>query len=134
MTLADSSAWIEFLRATGSPTHLRMHELVDDGELHVTDVVVMEVLAGARDADHADDLRQLLARFEYAPTDAPWAYHHAAEIDRRCRRAGSTVRKTTDCLIAAVALRENLPVLHRDRDFDVIAELTGLRIDTSSDA
>ena len=54
----------------------------------------------------------------------------AASIYRACRRIGHTVRSTNDCLIAAIAIRNDVPVLHRDRDYDVIAQITGLRVAT----
>lgn len=122
MILADSSAWIEFLRATGSATDRRIEALLGQpGQLTTTDVVLMEVLAGARDADHRDQLRRLLARCEFIPTLGPQDYEAAADLHRACRRGGETVRALTDCLIAAVALRARLPVLHVDADFDAIA-------------
>ena len=49
---------------------------------------------------------------------------------RTCRRNGDTVRKLIDCLIAAVAMRAELPILHADVDFDAIARHTPLRLDT----
>ena len=65
MILADSSAWIEYDRATGSPVDRRVTALVEgDGKLVVTEPVVMEVLAGARDDRREAELRRLLGRFE----------------------------------------------------------------------
>ena len=52
----------------------------------------------------------------------------AAVLHRACRRAGETPRSLNDCLIAAVALRHDVPVLHRDRDFTVLAQHTDLRL------
>lgn len=130
MTLVDTSAWVEFLRATGSTTHRAVRRLLEaDGPAHTTDVVVMEVLAGARDDDHRDRLRRLLARCEHVPVQGLDDFETAAELYRFCRGAGETVRALTDCLIAVVALRASLPVLHADRDFDVLARHTGLRVE-----
>lgn len=130
MTLVDTSAWVEFLRATGSATHRAVRRLLDDNErTHTTDVVVMEVLAGARNDEHRDRLRRLLARCEHVPVEGLDDFESAAELYRACRAGGETVRALTDCLIAVVALRESLPVLHADRDFDVLARHTGLQID-----
>ena len=127
MTLVDTSAWVEFLRATGSPTHRAVHQLLDDDEpAHTTDVVVMEVLAGARDDDHRDRLRRLLARCEHTPVQGLDDFEAAADLYRVCRAGGETVRAPTDCLIAVVALRQSLLVLHADRDFDVLARHTAL--------
>ena len=128
MTLVDTSAWVEYLRATGSATHREVRRLLANGEpLHTTDVVVMEVLAGARDGNHRDRLRGLLARCEHVPVQGLDDYETAAELYRACRIGGETVQALTDCLIGAVALRASLPVLHEDRDFDVLARNVGLR-------
>jgi predicted nucleic acid-binding protein len=99
-----------------------------DEPTHTTDVVVMEVLAGARDDEHAQQLRRLLARCEHVPVEGLADYEAAADLHRVCRRAGETVRALTDCLIAVVGLRASLTVLHMDRDFDVLARHTGLSI------
>ncbi len=132
MTLVDTSAWVEFLRATGSPTHGAVRQLIHDDEpAHTTDVVVMEVLAGARDDDHRNRLRRLLARCEHVPVQGLDDFERAADLYRACRAGGDTVRALTDCLIAVVAVRESLPVLHADRDFDALARHTGLRAERS---
>jgi predicted nucleic acid-binding protein len=131
VTLVDTSAWVEYLRATGSATHLAVRHILDmDEPAHTTDVVVMEVLAGARDDDHRDRLRRLLARCEHIPVEGLEDFETAADLYRLCRRAGETVRALTDCLIAVVALRASISVLHADRDFDAIARHTGLRVIT----
>ncbi len=129
MTLVDTSAWIEYLRATHSPAHETLLDLIrGESELHTTEVVVMEVLAGSRDDDHLDRLRSLLARCELLPVKGLDDYERAASLYRECRRAGDTIRALTDCVIGAVALRTDVDVLHADRDFDVLARHTGLRL------
>ena len=129
MILADTSAWVEFLRGTDSAADRAVRRLLKRGELATTDVVLMEVLAGARDADHRDRLRGLLARCEFVATEGPRDYEDAAEISRACRAAGDTVRGLTDCLIAAVAIRARMPVLQADADFETIARHTALALD-----
>lgn len=126
MILVDTSAWIEFLRDTGST----VCSLVDDvlaHEIAICDPVRMEVLAGARDESHLLSLRRLLARAVAIPTLAT-DYDDAAALYRRCRRQGETVRRLTDCLIASAAIRAGVPVLHDDADFDVLARHTELRV------
>ena len=90
----------------------------------------MEVLAGGRDEAHVRQLRALLSRCEFVPVAGLGDYEHAASLYRRCRRAGDTIRALSDCLIAAVAIRAGLPLLHADRDFDVLARHTELRVVT----
>lgn len=132
MILVDSSAWIEFLRATGSPAHLRLRSALEgDAELACTDVIVMEILAGARDDADRDRLRRLLHGLEFLPVDGPADYEQAAELYRLCRRGGETPRKLTDCLIAAVAIRNEAELLCDDADFEAIARHASLRIAAS---
>ncbi len=129
MILADTSAWIEFLRATGSRVHLRLADLLAaERRIAVTDVVLMEVLAGARDDAHRDSLRRMLAGCEYLATEAPADYEGAADLFRRCRKAGVTIRGLPDCLVAVVAMRGGAAILHADRDVDAIARCVPLGI------
>jgi predicted nucleic acid-binding protein len=127
--LADTSAWVEYLRATGSPVHLYLRKLIaDEGELATTEVVTMELLAGAAAPEGVAQLRRLLGRFEVLPVEGLADYEAAADLYRRCRAGGETVRSLTDCLIAAVAVRHEATVLHRDHDFEVIARHAPLRV------
>ncbi|MGH2628701.1 MAG: type II toxin-antitoxin system VapC family toxin, partial [Anaerolineales bacterium] len=94
-----------------------------------TEVVVMELLAGAHDEARAGELRRLLGRFELVPLSGLADFETAAGLYRRCRQHGQTVRALSDCLIAAVAIRADVPVVHADADFEVIARHTHLRTD-----
>lgn len=116
--LIDSSAWIEFLRDSGSPACDAVAEALS-GDVLTCDVIRMEILAGARDELHLRRLRGLLARaanIAVLQSD----YDQAAALYRTCRASGVTVRKLADCLIAAVAIRTNSVLLHADRDFSAI--------------
>ena len=126
MILVDTSAWIEFLRDTGSPVCTLVDDLLGQ-EVAICDAVRMEVLAGARDESHLLSLRRLLARAAALSTRAT-DYDAAATLYRRCRQQGETVRRLIDCLIAAVAIRAGAPILHNDADFDVLARHTELEI------
>lgn len=130
MILIDTSAWIEFLRDTASPICDEVDRLLA-AEIAICDPIRMEVLAGARDEAHLRQLRGLLARATVLPT-GPADYESAAALYRVCRRRGETVRKLIDCLIGAIAVREEVPVLHADTDFDVLARHTPLEIHTLS--
>jgi predicted nucleic acid-binding protein len=127
MILIDTSAWVEFLRDTGSPVCVRVDALLD-GDIATCHPIRMEVLAGGRDERHLGALRGLLARASLISTE-PTDYEAAAGLYRSCRRRGETVRKLIDCLIAATAIRTSTPVLHSDLDFDVLARHTSLQPD-----
>lgn len=133
MILVDTSAWIEFDRATGSTVDLRLTELISrEAEVAVTDPVVAEVVAGARTDEREAGLRRLLGRFELLAFDSVADFDSTAIVYRRCRRAGITPRGLYDCMIAAVALRHDVPVLAHDADLARIAEVTPLRLDPAS--
>ena len=126
MILIDTSAWVEFLRDTGSATSDRVDALLEH-EIATCHPIRMEVLAGARDEQHLGDLRGLLARGSLLHTE-PTDYEEAAALYRTCRARGERVRKLIDCLIAATAIRNAIPILHSDHDFDVLARHTPLSI------
>jgi len=129
MILVDTSVWVEFLRATGSATHRRLRTALEEGvKLLCTDVVVMELLAGARDDADRDRLRRLVYGLEFVAVDGPADYERAAELYRLCRRGGETPRKLSDCLIAAVAIRAEAELLAADADFEAIGRHTPLRL------
>lgn len=124
MILIDTSAWVEFLRGTDSPVCDAVDRLLDD-DLASCDAISMELLAGARDEKQLTQLRGLLARTTVLPT-TPADYELAAAMYRSCRSRGETVRKLIDCLIAAVAVRADVEILHADADFEVLARHTDL--------
>ncbi len=133
MILVDSSAWVEYDRATGSPSHLRLEGLIETGgPIAVTEPVVMEVLAGARDDRREADLRRLLGRFELLSFDAVSDFDGAVRIYRRCRAAGITPRGMLDCMIAAVAWRLGATLLAHDADLDRVARVIGIELDVAS--
>lgn len=133
MTLADTSAWVEYDRATGSSVDRRLQELIETaGALGVTEPVAMEVLAGARDERREADLRRLLLRFELLRFDAVSDFEGAVQIYRRCRASGVTPRGMVDCMIAAVALRRGTTLLAYDADLGRVARVVGIELDAAS--
>lgn len=126
MILVDTSAWVEFLRDTGSQVSTHVEALLA-ADIATCDPVRMEVLAGARDERHLHELRRLMARAASIPT-VPTDYEDAAAWYRTCRRNGDTVRKLIDCLIAAIAIRADVELLHADADFEALARHTPLRL------
>lgn len=132
MILADTSAWVEYDRATGSRIDRRLSELIaSDGPVAVTDPVIMEVLAAARSDAREADLRRLLQRFHLYQFDAATDFDGAARIYRRCRQAGIMPRGLVDCMIAAVAQRHQATLLARDGDLEHVARVIGIGLDGS---
>jgi predicted nucleic acid-binding protein len=96
--------------------------------LLVTEPVVMELLAAHRPTPELAILRRRILSFRMLRVGGLETYEVAAAIQRACRRQGETVRSLIDCLVAAVAIRDDVPLIASDRDFDVIARHTGLQI------
>jgi len=131
--LADTSAWVEYDRATGSPPHRRIAELIESGgPVAVTEPIVMEVLAGARDDRRETDLRRLLGGVALLNFDAVTDFDGAVRIYRRCRAAGITPRGMLDCMIAAVAWRHGASLLAHDADMARVARVIEVRLDDAS--
>jgi predicted nucleic acid-binding protein len=131
--LADSSAWVDYDRATGSRVDQRLEELIRaDGPLVVTEPVIMEVVAGARTDERETDLRRLMLRFALLRFDAAVDLDAAARIYRRCRKAGVTPRSMVDCMIASVAHRHGATLLVADADLIRVAKVVGIDMDGAS--
>lgn len=87
----------------------------------------MEVLQGGRSPRHTRQLQSLLSRASLVRVESA-DYAEAAFLYRLCRANGETIRSSVDCLIAAVAIRTDSPVLHCDRDFHALARHTPLEL------
>jgi predicted nucleic acid-binding protein len=128
MNLIDTSAWIEYLRGTGSKADAAVTGLIQESApIVITEPVIMELLAGARDAGNFRRLLTMTGGLPLMAVDAGSDYHEAAAIYRLARMGGKTIRSMADCLIAAVGLRRDATVVHFDADFDVIASCVPLR-------
>lgn len=133
MILVDTSAWVEFDRATGSAVDQRLTELITEGdELAVTEPVIMEVTAGARSDEREADLRRLLLRCHLLRFDPVVDFDGASRIYRRCRKVGVTPRGMVDCMIASVALRQSASLLALDADLHRVAHVVGIRMDEAT--
>ncbi|MDA8195680.1 MAG: PIN domain nuclease [Actinomycetota bacterium] len=133
MILADTSAWVEFDRATGSSADLRITNLIrDDGPLAVTEPVIMEIMAAARSKKQETDLRRLLLSFNLIRFDASIDFDGAVRLYRKCRLEGITPRGMVDCMIASVANRVRASLLTFDADLIRIARVAQIKIDDAS--
>ncbi len=129
MILVDTSAWVEFDRASGSSVDLQLMELISGGaDIAVTEPVLMEMLAGARNDQATVSIHHLLTSFGWIPADAQTDFEAASRVYSLCRRSGVTPRGLIDCMIAAIALRTESSILAVDGDFDRIASVVPIRL------
>ena len=128
MILVDTSAWIEYFRATGSTAAIEVRRLISDEERQIAmcEPIAMEILSGAANDNTYVMLERLVNGLPSLSLDNAIDFRAAADIYRAARRAGKTIRSINDCLIASVAIRHGARIVHRDADFDVIARMTRL--------
>ena len=129
MIVVDTSVWIDVLNENSTPQAERCVDLIERGEpVALTDAVLTEVLQGLRSEREAQLVERHLRAFPILRLDGIEDFVLSAELYRAARRAGITIRKTVDCLIAAPCVRTGAPLLHADSDFDLLATCTPLRI------
>ncbi|MBI2922242.1 MAG: PIN domain-containing protein [Planctomycetes bacterium] len=125
MILVDTSVWIETLRARNP---LSIESVLDFDEIVTCLPVVQEVLQGFRDESAFRVARDSFLALPIVESPITVGLvEEAVGLFRAARRQGLTVRSSVDCLIAACALRHQLTVFHRDRDFPLLARVSPLQ-------
>jgi predicted nucleic acid-binding protein len=126
--LVDSSIWIAQARGLQNAATATLATLASRERLLVGDLVLMEVLQGARDAAHAERIERSLRRFVVTPMLTPEIAVSAARNYRRLRGLGVTIRKTADLIIATFCIERGHRLLHADRDFEPMQRHLGLLV------
>jgi predicted nucleic acid-binding protein len=127
--LVDTSVWIAYLRGTDSPAAEQLNGLIAEGaDLAITEPVMMELLAGAARPRERARVEVLTNGLPLIGIDPVGDFRDAADLHRASALNGHPIRSMTDCLIAAVAIRSDVALLHGDRDFVFLAEVSPLRL------
>jgi hypothetical protein len=126
--VVDTSVWIDFFAGRDAPHVTRLLGCLDRGdeEIALTDLILTEVLQGLATEREVERVDGHLSVFEILRLRDLSDFRRAAALYRAARQQGVTVRRTRDCLIAAVCVRERAPLLHADADFDRLAKVTDL--------
>ena len=129
LTLVDTSAWVEFLRRTGSAADLALDERQrhDPGSVTMAPPIAMELLLGSTDELAVRRIERLVASVPSLDVVPELDFGAAATLYRAARRSGRAPRSTVDCLIAAIAIRHDAVLLHQDADYEAIADVSSLR-------
>jgi predicted nucleic acid-binding protein len=128
MILIDTSIWIEAFKKK-SP--IRIDALVEFEEIVTCLPVIQEVLQGFREERAYRTARDAMMALPIVESPMEESlFIEAAELYRAARRQGLTVRSSVDCLIAACALRHDMPVFHKDRDYSVLSRISSLVVKT----
>jgi len=127
--LVDTSVWIDFFGGAASEEKDELRKLIiNQKPIAITDIVLTEILQGIREDKQYERVKMTLAGLNILHATPLKTYILAADIYRTCRGKGFTVRKTNDCIIAAVAIEFSCELLHKDKDFDSIAQCVDLRL------
>ena len=127
MVLVDTTAWIDFFAARSSPHVVALETLIEQREdICICGIILTEVLQGIRKDTEFRKTRDLFKTLIFLPM--PYTiFLRSAEIYRTLRKKGITIRKSIDCMIASVALENDIPILHNDKDFSPIEKHFGLK-------
>lgn len=127
MILVDTSVWIAYFLDQKIPQVEFLDQMIREREIYICGVIVTEILQGIKNENAHQEIARLLQSLKYLHTSYE-TYIHAANIYRKLRDKGITIRKTIDCIIAAVALKHNMELLHLDKDFNNIEKYCDLKV------
>jgi predicted nucleic acid-binding protein len=128
MILVDTSVWIDFLAGKDTPHRHILHQLIEKEEdICITEIILTEILQGIKDDNVYETTKSYILEFPIIKPKGIETYIAGAEIFRKCRKQGKTIRKTIDCIIAAIAQENGLTLFHNDNDFAIIEKCIGLK-------
>lgn len=129
MILLDTSALIEFLNRSGSPADMAIEALIgNNADVAIAEIVLTEVLQGIRNEREYLEVRASLLSLPVLSLKGQDSYIKAADLYRKCRTKGLTIRSTIDLLIAQTAIEHDAALLHNDRDFAALAAVSSLKL------
>lgn len=125
MLLVDTSVWIDYIRGKKNQPTTNLNRYLDQGiPVVITSFVLQEVLQGAESRERFNQFKTYLSSLPIAePLHRIDSFAAAAMIYYNCRRKGITLRSTIDCLLAQIAIEQQLILLHNDHDFNAIAKV-----------
>ncbi len=128
MVIVDTSVWVDFF-ISKQVDHVNTLEAVikNEEDICICGIVLTEVLQGIKLEKEYKKTKEYFKDLIYLPMDYS-TYLKSAEIYRSLRKRGTTIRRVLDCLIASVAIENNIPILHNDKDFIEIEKYSKLKI------
>ncbi|MBV8104067.1 MAG: PIN domain nuclease [Hyphomicrobiales bacterium] len=128
MILVDASVWIAHLRGDRTEATVKLQAAAMREPLLIGDLILLEVLQGARNEAHALRIERGLRSYAVARLlDAELA-RHAARNYRKLRELGVTIRKTAALIIGTFCIERRHSLLHDDRDFAPMEQHLGLKV------
>ncbi len=125
--LVDSSVWIDFINnVENNQTDILTDLFLNESYVCICPTILQEVLQGIKEDKDFNRVKKDLETLPVLKVDVLEAAYEAVNIYRKLRKKGVTIRRSNDCLIAHYAIFNKTPILHKDRDFNFIAQHTDL--------
>ena len=126
MYLVDTSVWVDYLRGKATPPVLALRNLLSGEDVvGIAPVILQEVLQGADSIERFESWNKTFSELLcYLPADPIGLHIAAARLYLECRKSGKTPRSSNDCLVAQIAIENGLVLIHSDKDFDAIANVS----------
>jgi predicted nucleic acid-binding protein len=119
--LFDTSIWIDFFNGTDNEkVSLLTEYITNDYPIYICPVIIQEILQGIKSDKQYIEVKEAILALIIINEDPVMAAIGAADLYRKLRKTGLTIRKGNDCLIAWYGIKNSLKIIHRDRDFDII--------------
>jgi hypothetical protein len=128
LILVDSSVWIDYFNGIATAPTGKLDQLLGREPLAIGDLILTEVLQGFATERDFRAAEQMLTSFQVVELGGREIAIQAARNFRMLRKAGVTVRKTIDTLIATRCIESGYELLQDDRDFDPFVKHLGLRV------
>jgi predicted nucleic acid-binding protein len=128
--LVDSSVWIDYFNGIPSWQTDLLDNYLSNVPVFIGDLILTEVLQGFRSDKDYETAKTFLSALPFRRMGGYNVAIQSAKNYRLLRKAGVTVRKTIDIIIATFCVMERLTLLHDDRDFDPMASHFPLKIST----
>lgn len=128
--LVDISVWIDFLNGAEDSKEAEVLQfLIDENfDICICPTIYQEILQGIKDDKVFEEIKGILNSFRLLDMEIMNVTGHSVDLYRSLRKKGITIRKSNDCLIASYAILNDVPVFHKDRDFDQISSGSKLKI------
>jgi predicted nucleic acid-binding protein len=128
VVVVDTTVWIDYFRGRRTAQTEWLDQALGVARIGLCDLILCEILQGLPTEADATDVQAQMSAFDLLDTGGMDLAVESARNYRRLRARGRTVRKTIDCLIATLCLREGHELLHNDRDFEPFEAVLGLRV------
>jgi len=128
LILVDTSVWVDHLRGVQTAQTVKLEKSLVREPLLVGDLILLEILQGARNERHASQIEKEMRRFTILPLLDDILSVQAARNFRKLRGLGITIRKTADLIIGTFCIECGHVLLHDDRDFEPMEQHLGLKV------